>query len=442
MGNGPDRRDVHEMIRLSTVGDNLSRVGFCLALLALMGGLAIGAVPVARVAGLGVSPVIAANPFHLQARIQLMGGCVVLALAILWASSDRQESRRPELQALFGAAMITCLGSAALAALLNWAIVTGRVADHMGLIPAGLDMAAAALYAVVVAGLLSSARGPMGMEMLLYSGTAWLLVYAAGQLTWTAGRVFLDTGSLLWFCDVPAMEMVLLGFLVPTGFGLALGVMPPAAHDRRLLRSLPPTLQATNLCILLWFALRAWSLRYPGSYQQLVLALVGLVLLGCVMKIVLDSRLLDPWRRLGSGAPGVDIVRPHVPLALILLVIAGTLFAVTAVVVAGLSSAPPQVFVALVLALTVGFFTTLTSGLLGMLYARSPMPPSSHRMLVGTGWWIPGAAALSVVLWLMSTVVERSLRPFTLAVEVAIGLGLVALFAWVWRLGPTEPGAD
>lgn len=282
----------------------------------------------------------------------------------------------------------------------------------------------------------------MAMGVLLHSGAAWLLAYAGSQFTYTAGRVFLDNDRLVWFFDAPTMEMALLGFLVPTGLGLALGQAPLAVRARTLLRSLPSTLQATNLCILLWVVLRIWCGRYPGGYQQLVLALVGLGLLACVMKIVSDSAPLNPWWRAGPAPRSDGLGLPHLPVALGFLGIAAALLAGGAVVAAGLSSAPPrELFAAVVLALTVGFFVILTSGLLGMSYARyaarsvglEARPTRSARLLVVACWCVAAGVGLSMTLWLMSTVVERSLAGLTLGAEVGLGLGLVVLLGWLWR---------
>jgi len=280
--------------------------------------------------------------------------------------------------------MLTGLASAALAVCLNWAIVVGHVADHMALIPAILDLVAAGLYAATIVQVVSRAEGPLAMAMLLHSGAAWLLAYAGSQFTYTAGRVFLDNDKLLWFFDTPTMEMALLGFLVPTGLGLALGQAALAARSRALLRSLPVTLQATNLCILLWVVLRIWCDRYPGGYQQLVLALVGLGLFTCVMKIVSDSAPLSGWWRAGGKGTVTSGDCPQ-SLALVFLGIAAALLAVGAIIAAGLGSAPPrELFAAVVLALTVGFFATLTSGLLGMSYVGQasslPAGPPSPRL--------------------------------------------------------------
>jgi hypothetical protein len=240
------------------------------------------------------------------------------------------------------------------------------------------------------------------------------------------GRVFLDNDKLLWFFDTPTMEMALLGFLVPTGLGLALGQAPLAARSRALLRSLPATLQATNLCILLWVVLRIWCRRYPGGYQQLVLALVGLGLFTCVMKIVSDSAPLSGWWRAGRKGTLIPPGREECPrsLALVFLGIAAALLAVGAIIAAGLGSAPPrELFAAVVLALTVGFFAPLTSGLLGMSWARyaervglEAQPTRSGRAgsptyAVVACWCVGAGVGLSMALWLMSTVVERSLSP-------------------------------
>ena len=428
--------------------DNRSRLGFGLGVAALIGGLAIGATPLARRSGLGISPAIAADALHLQARVELIGGCLLLALALLWAMGRPRSADR--LRSLVTATMLTGLASAALAVCLNWAIVVGRVADHMALIPAILDLVAAGLYAVTIVQVVSRAEGPLAMAMLLHSGAAWLLAYAGSQFTYTAGRVFLDNDKLLWFFDTPTMEMALLGFLVPTGLGLALGQAALAARSRALLRSLPLTLQATNLCILLWVVLRIWCSRYPGGYQQLVLALVGLGLFACVMKIVSDSAPASGWWRAGGKGTVIPLGRDDCPqfLAMLFLGIAAALLAVGAIIAAGLGSAPPrELFAAVVLALTVGFFATLTSGLLGMSYVGQASslpagPPSprlwrlnwkpASRLLAVACWCVAAGVGLSMALWLMSTVVERSLAGLTLGAEVGLGFAVVVLLAWLW----------
>ena len=410
---------------------NVCRTGFCLGLVAFLGGLLIGAVQLARPEGFGTFPSIAADALHLQARVQLFGGCLVLALANLWGITRPRGAGNDGLRRLLVATILISSVSAGLAVLLNWAIVTGHVADHLGLLPAVLDLLAALLYALTAASLLSSAESSLAVDALVHGGAVWLVLYAAAQLTWTAGRVFLDNDRLLWFVDAPAMEAGLLGFLAPTGFGLLLKGLPDVAHNRGMLRTVPQVFQAAHLCLALWLWLRIWCLRYPGSYQRLVFALTGLGILVCILKIVTDSGLLKSLRRAPPVSRGKGAVVGVLPASLAFLVVSAMLFASAAIYAAGASSAPPRpLFGGLTLALTLGFFAILAFGLLTAAHAAPAEPPAGYRLVMAACWFLAGGTALSILLRAMATVVERSLNAYTVGADGIAVVGLVMLALW------------
>ncbi len=411
--------------------NSIPRLSFGLGGAALIGGIAIGAAQLARPEGFGTSPVVAADVLHLQARVNLFGGCLVLALASLWVVTAPGAARKDGLKGLFVAAVLTSSVSAGLAVLLNWAIVTGRVADHLALLPAVLDLVAAGLYAVIAAGLLSSAESSLAVESVVRGGAAWLLLYAGVQLAWTATRVFLDNERLLWFLDAPAMETALLGFLVPTGFGLIAKGLPDVAHTRGMLRSVPRVFGAIHLCLALWLSLRIWCLRYPGSYQQLLLALTGLSILICILKIVIDSELLRSLKGAAPPSSPTRVVTGVLPIALIFLVMAAVFCAVAAIYIAGTNAAPPRpLFGGLTLSLTLGFFAILASGLLASAHTALGGPPDGYRLVMAACWFVGAGTALSILLRAMATVVERPLNVLTLGTDGVAALGLAMLAVW------------
>jgi len=423
--------------------DSACHVGFGLGLVALLGGLLIGVVHLARPEGFGTAPAVAAEALHLRTRVQLIGGCLVLAATVLSATLRSRRARHGQLALLLVAVLWTSLGSAALAVLLNWAIVTRHAADYLGLLPALLELVAVALYAGLATMVLAGADGPLAVAMLVQNGMAWLLLYAVAQLIWTAGRVFLDNDRLLWFVDTPAMEAGLLGFLVPTGLGLLLGGLPDLSHGRAMLRTVPQAVQTMSICLALWLVLRVWCIRYPGSYQQLVLALVGLGILLCVLKMAEGSGLTDPWRRGGAPQVGRQLAVQALPFSLLFLIAAALLVAVVGVYTAGANRPPPQgLFAALGLSLTWGFFVTLAGPLMvTRIQGRAALSTQTRRRIVVAWSCLAVGSALAAGLWAMTAVVERSLNLLVVGAEGLTAVGVLGLVAWLHSVRARPPTA-
>ncbi len=412
--------------------DNLPRMGFAVGFGGLLLGLVIAAAALGRSIGFGVTPVLGSEAPHIQAQVQLLAGCVPVLLALVWSMVspvDESTARlRPLLIAIIALAFITGV----LTMVINWAIEMGFVADHVGLIPAALGVAVAILYTAFVAALPLASNIAVASQIVLRGGAMWLVIYTLLRLSCAAGRVFLDSPSVMWFFDTAAVEMVVLGFVVPSVLGLIAGALASVSDPRTLMRTLPLKLQTWHATVVLWTALRVWCIRFPGSYQKLILALAGLTALVLLATIIADTgvvqRLLVPMMRGGRKQDGLGFAG----LGLGFLGFATLIVVATAMMAAGFNGIPPtQLLSALLMVTMVGAVVATTAAVLvaaGSGYDDYTVPV--RGLLTAGGIAVAVGVLGSALMWSMTVVVERSLSgPLLGCVELAL-VGVALMLVW------------
>ncbi len=419
---------------------DLGRIGLLIGFSAIIVGLALGITAHVRSTGLAVAPTIAGEAVYLQAQVHIFAGCVALIVALLWIAvrSDGPPVRR--LEPIVRATLAVCAASVLLRVLANWAIVTGRLPDHIALIPALADLAAAVLCALVIYSLAGRTNIGLTGRLLLHSSCWWLAAAVTGQLVWVSARVFLDNEGMLWFLERPTLEVALLGFVMLGGLGMLLSTLPVVSLNRDLIQTLLRNHQAVNALIFAWGGLQVWSLRYPGSYQGLVLAIIGIGIVICVAIIAASTGLLERWQALAGSAITEDGPRSDVvlaSLAIAFMVMGATLFAMTAFLSAALRSAPRvELLLSAVLAVAVGMMTVVTVAVADRARGRS-----GPAVTAGTGAVVFGVT-VSALLWTLTIVVERSLDVIIAAGEVLAIVGIIVLALSAVRGFPAEAPAE
>ncbi|HUS79629.1 MAG TPA: hypothetical protein VM283_00090 [Armatimonadota bacterium] len=396
-----------------------------------MAGLVIAAMTLARPIGFGTAPALGSESVHIQASVQLLAGCLPITVGLLWMIAAPFDIVTSRLRPLAGLIIGLSFASGAAAMALNWAIVMEHVPNHFALVPAVTDAIVATLYAVFLAAMPLGASVAVASQMILRGSSIWLLGYALVRLMVTSGRVFLDADRFMWFFDTPLAEMALLGFVIPSCVGLVMGAMSAIGDPRTFMRHLPMQLQLWHSSVFLWLSLRVWCLRYPGSYQKLVLALVGIGILVVTTTIIADTSILQrifiPTRWTSRRRGGLHFGG----LALGFALVASVLVVATAMMAAGMNDIPPpQLFAALLMAILVGVLTP-TIGCVTLALADEDAWVVPARVMLATAIVVIAIGALvASLVWPLSIVVERSLRdPIVGAIALA-GAGIALLLLW------------
>ncbi len=409
-----------------TQGDEavLRRAGLLVGFTVIAVGLALGITGHVRAGGLAVAPALARDPVALMAQVQVFAGCTALMSTLMWAALANSGPAFRRLRPLVSTIIVLCVLSPVIRILANWAIVTERIPDHFALLPALADTAIAVLFTAIIFPLSGKTEVGLSGRLMLRSSCWWLIGAAGSQLACVAARVFLDLPAALWFFERPYIEAALLGFVLLSGLGLMLATLPMVALNRNLIQSLLRSHQTLNMLVFAWAMLQAWSLRYPGSYQSLALALTGFGIIACVAMIAANSGLMAGWQSLPIDHGEETVRRSEVALtstAIGFMLLAGTLFAITAFVGAATRTTPVAALAAAVLSLSVGMVSVVTVAVARRRCGRLP------RAVMAAVFAIVFGVAAAVLLWLLSLVVERSLDAMIGTVEAAAGLGLLVL---------------
>ncbi len=413
-----------EELRTQGGEDRLRRAGLLVGFAATAVGLALGMTGHLRAGGLGVAPALARDPLALMAQVQVFAGAPALMVTLLWAALANGSPAIQRMRPYLSSAVVLCALSPAVRIAANWAIVTGRIPDHFALMPVLADAGIAVFFALVVFPLSGKAEVGLSGRLMLRSSCWWLIGAAGAQLVCVGARVFLDHPAMLWFLERPYIEAALLGFVLLSGLGVMLATLPMVALNRNLIQSLLRSHQTLNALVFAWAVLQAWSLRYPGSYQSLALALIGFGIIACVAVVAANSGLVAGWQSLPTDYGDQEERRTEVAListAIGFMLLAGALFALTAFVSAATRMAPAAIMVAVVLSLAVGMVSVVTVAVARRLCAWP------QRVVMAAVFAIVFGVVSAVLLWLLSLVVERPLDPMIGAGEALAGLGLAAL---------------
>lgn len=410
--------------------DGVARLGVVIGSGILIAGLGIEIVNQARPEGFGVIPTLARTPLHLQASVQIFCGAVALILGILWHLADTERAWFHRLRPLVVGTLVLCAVSAALTLATNWLIMTGRAEHYYALLPPLSMLVTAVLYLLTVRPLSGSTEVNLGARLVLRSSYVWLLATAALQFTWVAARVF-ERPQLLWFLERPTLEMALLGFVMLGSLGLLLTGLPTVSYSRDLIRTMVKTHQLANGLVFGWGAMQAWVIRFPGSYQGLVLSLAGLGLLFCFLRVADTSRLLSRSPAGGGGGSRWRWDDLLASVSIALMVVATTLLATTAIVATGGGQAPlPALFAAVLICAGTGVVALSGASVIVAIRGRIGFLMGSGTVLLSVGTFA------ATVLWSMVSLVERPIGAYLVGTGslMAAGLFLMLLSVLLFRL--------
>lgn len=389
-----------------------------------------------RSAGLGVAPALASDSQHLRALVMLLYGCTALVSSILWSRLSSDAPAVARLRGHMRLLVIFCGIGPLLTVLLNYTIFTGITPDHLGLLEPLLALAVAALYAMVVHRLSGITGVGMGARLMLRSSYIWLTVTAALHLVWTATRVFGDNPRILWFVERPTIEVAMIGFGIPAALGVLLVSLHAIYHSRNMTQTLMGTYQLTNGLVVLWGASLMWVVRFPGGYQGLASAVVGIALMILLASIAGSSGFLErrslPWVNGSTPVDGPWAVA-MASMTMLLIVVTGVLIGVSGIVLAGLGQQPPVgTFAAELMAVALGLVPLASAAAVA-----TGMPGKPTRLAVGASMVAVGAVG-ATMLWSLSGVVERSVGIPTGLAELLIAGGLVLIAAGAQKVSMPE----
>ncbi|MGC9319292.1 MAG: hypothetical protein ACP5KN_14765 [Armatimonadota bacterium] len=403
----------------------------------LVVGLGIGAVALLRPEGLGVAAVLASSPLHLQALVLILCGCVPVVLGLTWEAARLEAASLMRVRPWVLGGVVLSAAGGGLAIVANWLAVTGHTSGVIGLLPSLVWLGAAFCYVSAVYPLSGSSSVGLSGRLLLRSSCLWLAVVAAYQFSWVCARVFLGNLKILWFLERPTIEVALLGFVAFASLGLMLAALPTAVNYRNLIQTLLRAHHTANGLVFAWGALQMWSIRYPGGYQNLVLALISLGIVIVVAVVVASSGLLSRWQTLWDGAhTGNRLTSALAILAVGYFVALAILLAITAFVAAAAGRIPPpELLESCLLAVSVGMSSVCALVVSSCLIRE--LPPVSR---LGAGASTAGVV-IAVLLTIMSIPMQQSPAwPLGASYLLAMaGVAVLALSSLRWRRAWVRP---
>ncbi|MGI5816605.1 MAG: hypothetical protein ACOX9R_00760 [Armatimonadota bacterium] len=384
-----------------------------------------------RVAGLGVAPALASEALHLRSAVILFYGCVALLLSVLWSRLARDAPVIAQLRGHVDRTLILCAIGPPLVLAANYAIVRGLISDVVALLPAALALAVAGLYSAVAHRLSGITGVGIAARLVLRSSYAWLSVAALAQFAWVAARVFGSHADLLWYLERPALEVAAIGFGLTAALGVLLTNLNTVYHSRNITQTLMRTCQAANGLIALWGLSLMWSMRFPGGYQGLASAVIGISLLFVLARVAASSGLLQRFRlpRQSDRGGGDGPLAGTLAAAVMLLVaITGVLVGMSAVLLAATGEQPAaEMLAAEIVAIGLGM-VPLSLGAAVSARARGVVAGlSAGSLLIGVG------TLLGLILWPLRGALADPLGGLAAGAEILIAAGIVLMATAVRR---------
>lgn len=415
--------------------NDILRTGVPIGAGGLIVAVGLGVVADLRPSGLDVAAPLASDPMHLRYSIALFYGSVALLLSVLWSrlSSDAPVVARLR-RHVFGALWLSAIGPLLVPAA-NYAMVTGLTSRHLALLPALLAVVVAALYALTAHRLSGITGVGLGARLMLRSSYIWLLIATGMQFVWVAARVLTGRGDLLWFIERPTLEVALLGFGISASLGVLLTSLNVMYHSRDMTQVLMRGYHGANGLVLLWGLSLMWSIRFPGGYQGLVAAVVGIALMIAFTILAGSSGLLDrqrlPW--LGSADPGDGRWASGLASVLMLLVVlAGVLVAICATLLPALGGQPPDgLFAAQGVAVCLGVIPLAVASAMAATARGAGVGPTVGSVFVAIG------APAGTALWAVTGLIAWTALP-AIGAEVLVAIGLVSLAVAGGRMSVPE----
>ncbi len=394
--------------------------------------IALGMAANWREGGLGVAAPLASNSLHLRALCVLFFASVALVASCLWSRVAGDVVSLAPLRVRLKQMLILCAAGPVLLVATNYAIIRGFLPDYVALLPVLAALAVAVLYAGIAYPLSGTTGVGLGTRQILRSSCIWLLVAAGLHLAWTTARIVGDRPDLLLIMERPALEVGMIGFCITASFAVLLTNLSFIYHSRQMTQTLVRTHQFLNGLTALWGITLMWAMRFPGGYQGLVSAVIGVGLM-ILLAINAGSSGLLTWRRQIGGKDrsndGVWAGR-IAAFSMLLVVISGVLIGITGVTLAGLGQRPPHELVgALVAAAGLGLVPlSVTAGV-------APLMRRRERPLVAGAAFVGAGVMLSALLWSVEALSSRPVAVYAVAAEVLVAVGLSLIVLRIRRIG-------
>ena len=395
----------------------------------------LGAVAGMRSSGLGVADALAGDSLHLRASILIFCGGAALVLAMLWARLGCDTPSIARLRVHVRQTLVLCAVTALLFLVTNYAIVMYAFPAALALLPAVGALAIAIRYTVIVHPLSGITGVGLGARLVLRSSCVWLIVAAALQLTWVAVRALGGAPNALWFAERVTIELGLIGFGIPAALGVLQTNLNVVYHSRNMHQALMRWHYVTNGLLVLWGLTEMWAMRFPGSYQSLLAAVLGVGLLIFLSLIASSSGLLERRRPSGGRRPSGDDGQWAVRLAAAAMVLTGVmggLLAVSATTAAAVGGQPLRELLGAEIA-TVGLGVVPLSfaAALAAMYGRLSGASGFGAVLIAAG------AGVSVVLWSAAGLAGGAMVAAASGAELIAGAGVVLVCAAI--MGMADP---
>jgi hypothetical protein len=386
-----------------------------------------------RGAGLGVAPALVSESLHLRALCVLFFASVALLTPVLW---NRLAANVPSLAPLHGRLkqmLVLCAVGPVLVVGANYAIASGIAPDYIALLPAFAAFAVAVLYSGITYPLSGITGVGLGTRQMLRTSCIWLLIAAGLHVSWTTARIVGDQTNLLWMIERPALEVGMIGFGITASFAVLLSNLSAIYHSRNMTQALVRSHQFLNGLIALWGLTLMWAIRFPGGYQGLASAVIGVGLMIVLIIIAESSGLLRRrGRRDDRWGDGVWAGR-LASLSMLLVVISGVVIAVTGVILAGLAQRPPPELLGALLA-AVGLGIVPLSVVAGI----APLMRRHETVLVAGGAMVGAGVIVSVVLRSIAALSPQPVTVNAATAEIVVGIGLALIVLRILQIGAGE----
>jgi len=391
----------------------------------------LGAVAGMRSSGLGVAGALASDSLHLGASMLMFCGGVSLVLAMLWARLGCDTPSIARLCAQVRQTLTLCAVTALLFLVTNYGIVVHVLPAAFALLPALGALAIAVRYTVIVHPLSGITGVGLGARLVLRSSYVWLIVAATLQLAWVAARSLGGAPNALWFIERATIELGLIGFGIPAALGVLQTNLNVVYHSRNMHQALMRWHYVTNGLLVVWGLTEMWAMRFPGSYQSLLAAVLGVGLLIFLSLIAASSGLLERRRPSGVSRSSADDGQWAIRLAaaaMVLTAVMGVLVAVSATTAAAVGGQPLRGLLgAEVAAVGLGVVPLSFAAAFAAMRGRLSGATGFGAVLIAAG------TGVSVVLWSLASLVAGAMGALASGAELIAAAGVVLVCIGVLR---------
>jgi len=233
------------------------------------------------------------------------------------------------------------------------------------------------------------------------------------------------------------IELGLIGFGIPAALGVLQTNLNVVYHSRNMHQALMRWHYVTNGLLVVWGLTEMWAMRFPGSYQGLLAAVLGVALLICLSLIAASSGRLERRRPSGGRRPSGDDGQWAIRLAtaaMVLTAVMGGLVAVSATTAAAVGGQPLRDLLgAEVAAVGLGVVPLSFAAALAAMRGRLSGASGFGAVLIAVG------AGVAVVLWSAASLAGGATVAAASGAELIAGAGVVLVCIETMRIAePVE----